>query len=338
MNKLFDVDIIYYFKRNFISKYNLNRKKFNASKVLLPPELTKKYDEVNLDYLAKSEFLKYVEEFKNIIIKNIHPSNLTNFYNNINNLTITTANYDLLKKLLGKNLSATYNTKTNKIKLNNNGKENESIFHELFHMASAIFKGNTLYAGFKQQILNSKFEIGTGINEGYTQLLTERYFSDKPNTKYSYPFEKDIALQLEKIIGENKMQKFYFNANLLGLINELEKFASKQDILDFITNLDFICKQSNKLLYLPKHKDLIVSKLSQITTFLFNVYKNKLSDFYNKGLISKKEMIVNLQTFAIYLKNLYYIKKDTYIVDNNVTFVDDEPILNVDVHEKSVLK
>lgn len=291
-----------------------------------------------MDYLAKSEFLKYVKEFKNIVIKNINPSNLTNFYNNINNLTITTANYDLLKKLFGKNLSATYNTKTNKIKLNSNGQENESIFHELFHMSSAVFKNNSLYAGFKQKIFNSKFEIGTGINEGYTQLLTERYFSDKPNTKYSYPYEKDIALQLEKIIGEDKMQKFYFNANLLGLINELEKFASRQDVFDFIANMDFICKQSNKLLYLPKHKDLIVSKLSQITNFLFNVYKNKLIDFYNKGFISKKEMIVSLQTFAVYLKNLYYIKKDTYIINNNVTFANGEPILNVDIHEKSVLK
>lgn len=338
MNKLFDIDIIYYVKSNFTSKYKLNRRKSKADKVLLPPELTKKYNEVNLQYLAKSEFLKYVEEFKNVITKNISSSNLTNFYNNINNLTITTANYDLLKILFGKNLSATYNTKTNKIKLNSNGMENESIFHELFHMASAVFKENVLYTGFKQYNLSSKSEIGIGINEGYTQLLTEKFFSDKPNTKYSYTYEKDIASQLEKIIGEDTMQRFYFNSNLFGLISELEKYASKQEVMAFITNLDFICKQSNKIFYLPRHKDLIVSKLSQITIFLFNAYKNKLNDFYNKGLISKKELIVNLQTFAIYLKNLYYIKKDTYIINNNVTFILDEPILNVDVHKKSVSK
>ena len=80
----------------------------------------------------------------------------------------------------------------------------KNIFHELFHMASS-YEGQDgfLFSGFRQyRILDSS--IGLGLNEGYTQALTEHYFRDFDIPK-TYPLEVKAARNLESIIGREKM-------------------------------------------------------------------------------------------------------------------------------------
>ena len=83
-------------------------------------------------------------------------------------------------------------------------------------MASTIFQDGIIYSGLSEQ------NIGIGLNEGYTELLAKRYF-DKSNNN-GYIFETQIAKLLELIIGQEKMESYYFNANLYGLIEELRKY------------------------------------------------------------------------------------------------------------------
>lgn len=70
-------------------------------------------------------------------------------------------------------------------------------------MASSVFnsESNIGYVGFKQSHYNSdsRFNIGKGINEGYTQLLTLRYFGKKHKMTLAYKFEVSIVEKLEKI-------------------------------------------------------------------------------------------------------------------------------------------
>lgn len=70
-------------------------------------------------------------------------------------------------------------------------------------MASSAFnsESNIGYVGFKQSHYNSdsRFNIGKGINEGYTQLLTLRYFGKKHKMTLAYKFEVSIVEKLEKI-------------------------------------------------------------------------------------------------------------------------------------------
>ena len=75
----------------------------------------------------------------------------------------------------------------------------KNIYHELFHMASSKFINKfKIYCGFRQN------NIGRAINEGYTELLTYRYFSLDNSSSYTYEYLKIIVENLENIQMKNK--------------------------------------------------------------------------------------------------------------------------------------
>ncbi|MBR2832946.1 MAG: hypothetical protein IKE75_00650 [Bacilli bacterium] len=92
------------------------------------------------------------------------------------------------------------------------------IFHELFHFASHP-------TNFKR-----------GLNEGYTEALTHRYFN---KTKLAYPDNVYYAIELEKIIGKDIMEKAYSCGNInivkdyIGEENSytFEKINTRLDLL-----------------------------------------------------------------------------------------------------------
>ena len=82
------------------------------------------------------------------------------------------------------------------------------------------------------------------MTEGYTQLLTDRYFpSDKIGEVYS--IDASFAGLLELIIGEEDMSRFYFNSNLKGLIDKLSKYNDVDNIMKFLYWTDYV--NSHKL-------------------------------------------------------------------------------------------
>ena len=167
-------------------------------------------------------------------------------------------------------------------------------------MASTAYRSkskNVRYCGFVQE----KFEqqIGVGIAEGYTELLTKRYFSDQKNIKNfndSYVVEMGIVQNLEKIVGKNKLKKLYFCSDLKGLVRELKKYNDIENIIKFIryldiTTLDLINKKtmiSNRKykLYLKYCVEfLLQSYINKLKMQLFNkeinhyIFEKKLFDF-----------------------------------------------------------
>ena len=84
-------------------------------------------------------------------------------------------------------------------------------------------KNNIEYCGFQIRLLDINGEIGRGLNEGYTELLSERYF----NVSATYWFERVFAIQLEKIVGEDFLKENYFNHNLQAIRDKLAEYSSK---------------------------------------------------------------------------------------------------------------
>jgi len=137
-----------------------------------------------------------------------------------------------------------YLSRRNTIITNYDNDENANIYHELFHMASTYndYNNKTCYSGFS--ISKGKEKFGIGLTEGYTELLTERYFRDKykdmPN---SYRYAIIYAEEIENLIGKDKMTSLYLNHNLKGLITELEKYKSKKQIYEFLHETDYLIKE-----------------------------------------------------------------------------------------------
>lgn len=300
--------------------------------IKLPPELKREHDEIEINHIINKDIKNIVNDFIVVLTSNFSKEYLTNFYNNISSIKIQEHNYKFRNFFHKVEFNGGYYAKNNSIKLSIKDKSYTALYHELFHMASSVFKNGTIYSGFRQHNnYNFKQDIGIGLNEGYTQVLTERFFGNIPETKYSYPFETHIAKLLEAIIGQDKMAKYYFNANLSGLVKELEKYSSYNNIINFITNLDLISKIQ---LLSPLHNlepKLLVKALKEIIDFLFVTYNNMLKFQYNKGLISNDEYKLKLLIFSKYLKYIYYSKKYRYIIDNEITFYNDLPTLKINV-------
>lgn len=183
----------------------------------------------------KSEFQNIILHFFKVINKNLKKSNLVLFYKNFKNLKIKEFK-DVIKVddsvILGE-----YNVFRNKIFLTKDFNPT-TLYHELLHMASAKIKNDDVFVGFHYYNRKKRIDVGHGINEGYTRLLTDRYFGDSQTD--SYTTEKYIVENLEKIIGKHKLQKYYFNASLYNIINDLKQFQTSHSIAVFINSVDYI--------------------------------------------------------------------------------------------------
>lgn len=214
-----------------------------------------------------------------------------------------------------------YDAKKNKIQINNDTAE-DAIYHELFHMASSTYKDGIRYSGFHQSSIKTGIvSLGKGLNEGYTELLSARYFQSENSIDGSYEYEVLVAKKVEDLIGKEKMQSLYLNSNLKGLIDELKQYTSEEEIMKFISNSDFLVSHmSDKKLQLFE-KNMIYNCLKNINSFFIICYLKRLQQQYqNKEISSANEMITKLAKdisslpFSIQAgENRYELLTDEYI-------------------------
>jgi len=294
--------ISFYTARRIISSYTLHKysEPKDISKVNIPPEMKRKYSNVEISQIGSKKVRDAVVEFTEVLEKEFPKDALTNFYNNINEVKIQSN--PLLMLVAG----GMYFVKKNRI----NVPLFFTIYHELFHMASAVYdKDKKLaFCGFHHFVntpnIFKRNNIGRGINEGYTQLLARRCFGKKHkilNNRLfkAYNFEVGIAEQLEKIVGQEDMKRYYLKADLMGLINNLKQYASEQDVLKFITDVDLVNYHSDVLFLLPNKT--IKKSIKNIYSFLLKAYVTKLKKQVENGIITTDEFV---EQSARYLKSL----------------------------------
>ena len=178
---------------------------------------------------------------KNKLIKHFYDTLKQNkFDTNYLCKNASTVKIKMIDEMTG-DMQGGYSTFRNVILLKKNKNYMDYITHELFHMSSTIRDNDKIYTGFFQK--NKDFGIGIGLNEGYTQLLDERYFSDLTPTKRAndtmiYPVSKKIAGWVEELVGKEVMEDMYIHANLDGLTMELCKYADGDKVLEFLSNMD----------------------------------------------------------------------------------------------------
>ena len=191
-----------------------------------------------------------------------------------------------------------------------------SLYHELFHVSSTITDKPKVFSGFMQGNIDTKTSIANSINEGYTELLTKRYFESTAKNVYLY--EVTMVKKLEEIIGKDKMESLYLNANLLGLINELKKYNTNENIMEFINKFDFV---SEHLILKDKTSDLdrkIQEAIEYVSYFLINAYANKLKLYVDNNLISSTEQTESLLTYTKTFHQRYGTANKSYSLFPNI--------------------
>ena len=238
---------------------------------------------------------KKIFEFKEILKNNFSHENVKNFCSNYKWLKIIVVNsfkdYDCC---------GIYNYNRN-ILLVKNENIDDSMLHELFHLASSNLSLKYKRIGF---LLNYKDgSIGYGLNEGYTELLSRRYSGG--NSDY-YIMEQIIAEHLETIVGQEKMKSFYLNSNLYGLINELKKYYTVDEIEKFLITLDiYTCYFRETKITSKKLQYKMEGLINELFIFLIKGYIKFLKE---KNIKNKYECILN------YIEDFFRITNDIEIV------------------------
>ena len=142
----------------------------------------------------------------------------------------------------------------------------KAINHEFLHLSS--FKANE----------ESNFLILQPFIEGYTQILTDRYFNETVDESI-YPLEVLFLEKIELIIGKDFMEKEYFKGKFANFINELYKYANSQTINNLISNINRVFKLEQDL---EKNISEVRYLVREIYCDLFTCFKTKLKSIDNK--------------------------------------------------------
>lgn len=209
----------------------------------------------------------YLDKFYSTLLDEIGIENLNNYYRNIETLKVFTSKNPIRKLFSTK---GEYNIYKNKLYIYSD--LDETIMHELLHLASTNIKNKKGHCGFYQ--LNDNDSIGYGLNEGYTAYLDGILFNT--NNEDVYEEEIIIVKYLSKIITEEKMKEYYFNGNLYELINDLTKYANKIAIMNFLARLDYTVILSGKAKSDTEAK-FANNMYNSLLQFLININKNKIN-------------------------------------------------------------
>ena len=275
----------------------------DISKVVVPPELKAEFSDVEINDLIDKKLRETIESFLEVVMEKIPKENLINLYNNINKIIEGKGNdntqdynktslFDVVIRAQSvkenPGASGIYSPLGNIISVEDSS-NTHTIYHELFHLSSSIRAGkedNTYFSGFAQTYYSYKeglVKIGDGLNEGYTELLTKRYFPSENRVTSCYEIALYFASKVEELIGKDKMQSFYLNANLKGLIDSLKEYAGEKDIMEFITNTDFLLKHFDDSKNKKFVSRFIDAAIENSVDFLFNCELKKIAKESKEG-------------------------------------------------------
>lgn len=272
MNRFFDLIINFYENNLIVRTYQLCKLRKYLETVGLDRIINfkPKYDFKPKMLKENSRFKNEIEDFENVLKNNFNITDMVNYYYNIEWVKIT------YKNISKENYRGVYNVGKNKLVIYKN-KSNVTIYHELFHLASTNTTHKDYSTGFS--FLSKDMALGDTLNEGYTELLATRYFNKECYEKLNFGdhnFESRVALNLEKIVGMEKMQSLYMNSNLKGLIKELEQYYTTNEIEQFLTNLDVITLYTNNLILPDIINDELNFVMENVICFLVKGYCKKL--------------------------------------------------------------
>lgn len=268
----------------------------------------KKKRDVNIPYKMRYDYDGVFNDFYEVFKDKRH-INLDFFFYRLNGLKIIPISED--SDFINKGTYAEYKIHDNKIKINMKMFKS-SIMHEILHLSSSVKGKNCVYSGFLQYDKKTKVLIGMGLNEAYTNYLDKKYFGNygedkQEDLRYTYPITTSIISILEDFVGQEKMEEWYFKADLKSLIDYLCQYRDLDECEAFVMALD-------NLFYLVdngviKHPKLASDSYKYIVNFLGRCYMDLYIEEYYKGNYDRNELMDRLRmTYGLMRKHLTFSK------------------------------
>ncbi len=255
-----------------------NQRKLMDSFLLFPIEDIKNFDRnFELSAINSEEFAGYISKFVDVTRDKFSFKNLDE---KLRTLQLSVMPI-FSSYILG--INGEYDIEKHKIRVSRN--IDLSIYHELFHAMSSYRLSNKIFGcGFFQN--NGGLLVGAMLDEGYTDLLSARYF----DSSIAYNISANLALKLETIIGKEQMEFMYSTNDLVNVINFLADYSSLFSAFKFLSLLDKL-----KSSYKVGAKSINI--LNIISDYLVNIYIELLSEEYLNGKTSQYDVINKLSYF-----------------------------------------
>lgn len=292
---------------------NIILKKKNKSGIItkISPEIKSGNFDINR-YLNYEQYNDVVFKFYEVLETRLSHCKENTFYKNIQDLTITERLLTKLERLILGKAHGTYDGDRNELiiygrKTNRNIDEqtieekDDIASHELLHMSSTYKKGPILLMGFSQHI-GTDYSIGNGLNEGYTERLNLKYFTHKKEST-AYIQERFMAEGIENIVGAEKMEQLYFQADLKGLINELEKYSTKEQVINLIKKIDLFERRDEEGL------EEYQTMAKEIRVEIANMYAKKQKILLDSHQITQAEYEDNILKNEAFFIHGYKVEK-----------------------------
>ena len=260
------IDALKINKINYISKHAIKRiPSVEQENIVID------IDNLQIDSMYKPYLREFINKTSNFNFRNI-------------NKTLETLNITNIKfpESLLKVKEGDYSIIENKIRIRKD--KIDSLYHELFHAFTSWREDSAIGCGFYQEDLG--YNIGSSLDEGYTDLL----FKDIFNNEINYTVEANIANKLQLILTKEKMQEMYTSNNLIDIVEFLSQYSSKQESVSFIILMDKLDK------YNYENKKTI-RLMNILSNYLVDVYINALSFDYQVGVITYADIYDKLDIF-----------------------------------------
>ncbi len=303
------------FNNNTLIKEIDERKEFDSDEIIynVPDKIKYEMVEYAKEEVYEKEFINTcINNNKNLSIEEIEAFTIYNnfirdFSFSVNEMSricneIRKVNVNYVVKSDKKVSGTFYRDSTIKIYTSNVEDRLIAILgHEGFHAISNNINKNSI------GLLDYDKGVGTKLNEGLTQLLTEEYFGDiRESVYYS---EVLIVKMLLEIVEPKIMIESYINGNidlLIDAILGIDSSVDRERIINFIrliddnqNNINRIIDEMDYYYMLSKGKHLKEDKL-------MNAYKLKLFNDFNKSVIGD---IANIEVIKYYF--------DTTLINQN---------------------
>ena len=287
-----------------------------TDKIVMPPELISNHTGINYKNIISYEFSEEIAKFARIMTTNFSSENLVILYNNINDLKIEKIYMneflEHIKNIIFKRGTKDLNVAGYNVFLNRVRIEEEYVDidmpHELFHMASSVYdkEKKVLYTGFVQTIIKENRNIGDGINEGYTERMVAKYYDESIlSDSTSYKYLCNVARNLDEIVGKDKMENLYLKANLKGLVEELVKYNSYDNVMHFISATDYLYHNLNESRKSKQEKEVITNELKFINIFMIESITKSTALMYSDNEISIEDIV---PIISKKIKNIHDVK------------------------------
>lgn len=200
--------------------------------------------------------------------------------------------------------NTSYNVVTNRININPSSTDDD-INHEFLHILSTKESDDLITSGFYQIEIDTGITRFVGINEGYTEVINQRFFPEFKERK-SYILLKMIAYRLEILCGEDNMLNAYLNGNFNDIYDYLVSITNEEDTKRFFRNLDCIAKINVKNVYF-NYLEYYYYKLAR--NYLIKAFITLFTTNLADGLINDDDYVEGLNRIYDALGGAVYITK-----------------------------